>query len=258
MIGSARLPVSGEVVDLRAPDGADDLLLLGNPADTTRLAVEFLDRVAPPASGEWRWETRYAGDIDAALLLVRSALMGDRIRADVNCPECGARFDVAFGIADYLAHHRPHAARGVREFADEPGWFEFADGGARFCLPTGADLAAVEGCERPERELAARCVRPPDAPARLVRRIERAMAALAPSLNGNLRGPCPECGASVSLQFDVVRYVLAELRQEAEQLHEDVHLIAQAYHWAEADILALPRPRRTAYADLIRRDRSAD
>jgi hypothetical protein len=51
----------------------------------------------------------------------------------------------------------------------------------------------------------------------------------------------------------VARVVVAELRRMAGAVHDDVDLIARAYHWTEATILALPQDRRRAYAERIRR-----
>jgi hypothetical protein len=36
-----------------------------------------------------------------------------------------------------------------------------------------------------------------------------------------------------------------------DRLLEEVHSIARAYHWSEAEILALPLPRRRRYLDLL-------
>jgi hypothetical protein len=54
------------------------------------------------------------------------------------------------------------------------------------------------------------------------------------------------------LFFDVQAFCLTELRNQAAFLYEDVHLLAQCYHWTEADILALPRHRRAHYAEFAR------
>jgi hypothetical protein len=38
------------------------------------------------------------------------------------------------------------------------------------------------------------------------------------------------------------------------RLEAEVHCLAFHYHWPEADILALPRPRRWRYLELVRRE----
>src|SRR3974377_2292901 len=120
-----RLPISGIEVMLREPVGAADILLLEVPAYDTAFALELLAHLASPMKGSAvEWSTLCVTDLDALLLLLRQMLFGNLIHTDIVCPaeECGARIDVDFRIGEYLAHHRPRAARGV-EAADEPGWF---------------------------------------------------------------------------------------------------------------------------------------
>jgi hypothetical protein len=78
------------------------------------------------------------------------------------------------------------------------------------------------------------------------------MAAMAPEVSRPLAGTCPACAAAVEAPLHVARLVVAEFTRESASLHDEVDLIARAYHWAEADILRLPRGRRQAYADRIR------
>jgi hypothetical protein len=87
------------------------------------------------------------------------------------------------------------------------------------------------------------------------RRIEAAMAQLAPEVTGEVGGACPGCGALLTALFDVPAYVVTELRRLAAGVYEEVHLLAAAYGWAEAAILALPGARRRHYAGLVREHR---
>jgi hypothetical protein len=79
------------------------------------------------------------------------------------------------------------------------------------------------------------------------------MAAMAPEVSRPIAGVCPACDAAVQAPLHVARVVVAELRRMAGAVHDDVDLIARAYHWTEATILALPQDRRRAYAERIRR-----
>jgi hypothetical protein len=203
------------------------------------------------------WSDLCVTDLDALLLLLRQMLLGNLIRTDIVCPaaDCGARIDVAFRIGEYLTHHRPSTARGV-EAADKPGWFRLRNTPVSFRLPTAADQVAVAQALKPERELIRRCIRPADIPARLLKRVETAMEALAPSLSQDLQGQCHECEMSVDMYFDVQQFVLSELRDQAASIYEDVHMLALHYHWSQAEILALPRTRRVHYAEMLRQERS--
>src|SRR5262249_42554529 len=137
------------------------------------------------------------------------------------------------------------------------GWFTLAGASVSFRLPTIGDVQAAATAPDPELWLRQQCVRPAAVPAAVARRVSKAMAALAPSLTGAITAGCPACGASQSLQFDPVTYSLAELRDAASGLYEEVHLIAATFCWAERDILALPRSRRARYAGLIHSARAA-
>lgn len=258
-----RLPASGIGVLLREPAGDEDMLLVEAGACDTALAISLMSSLARPAEGgTLDWEALPLTDLDAALLRLRQMVLGDHVRSDVACPAdgCGRRIDVAFRISEYLAHHRPRTPRGVAAGA-EPGWFGLADQDVSFRLPSGRDLVLLAGETDGARALADRCIRfadeAPSRRARLVRRIEAAMEAMAPSLSGDLEGVCPECGEVVRVLFDPQPYVLRELREHASFLFEEVHLLASRYHWPEREILAMPRQRRARYAGLAHAERSA-
>lgn len=250
------LPVSGLRVEVRSPRGADDVFLLEAPSLDAGLALALLARLARVTDGEdARWGALTLTDLDTLLLELRREIFGDWIRTDTLCPAegCGARIDVFFRISDYLEHHRPRPARNAEP---EEDWYRLRDTPVSFRLPRGDDLAAVVGSPTPERALVLRCVRPAEIKRPLLRRVERAMEALAPNLADDVWGICLECGAAVDLYFDPQQYTLRELRDQAAFIYEDVHLLAYHYHWSQDEILALPRHRRMQYADMVRRERS--
>ena len=105
----------------------------------------------------------------------------------------------------------------------------------------------------PARCLATRCLDASAQRAPLRGRVLRAMAAMAPEVSRPIAGACPDCGVAVEAPLHVTRVVIAELRRETATVYDDVDLIARAYHWPEADILALPQERRRRYAERLRR-----
>lgn len=256
------LPVSGIGVSLRPPTGLEDLLLI-ECRDDDAAALALAERLALAEDGSAiGWAGLAATDLDALVLRLRQALLGDRIRSDLHCrgEGCGSRVDISFGIEAYLAHHRPKhpAVQGrtwrVLACTDEPGWFRLAPRGsepaARFRLPTVADQ--MEGARQsdPETALAQRCIRADRIAAPLRRRVEAAMQAMAPPLSAELQGRCPDCGAVVAARFDPRRYCLRELRDRARFVFEDVDVLARRYHWPEHSILAMPNGRRASYVEL--------
>jgi hypothetical protein len=255
-----RLPASDLVLELRTPSGLDDVLLAQAAALDTELAIAFGSRLAHRPDGRaLDLAALPLTDLDALLLEIRRMLLGNTIRADVNCKggSCGARIDVSFRVSDYLAHHAPRRPRGVEPRAD--GWFALRGTELSFRLPSGADRVAIQDLDSDaaERALVARCIRPAGHDGSSRRRIERAMEALAPSLATDLQGLCPECQSTVQIPFDPQRYVLAELRERAMFVYEDVHLLAARYGWSERAILRMPRERRVRYAEMIHDERRA-
>jgi hypothetical protein len=254
------LPVSGCRVVLRQPTGRDEVLLLetygSEPARAitfaTQLACDGLDAATLPVP-----------DLDTLLLLLRQALLGDRLLAETLCPIpcCRAPVDIAFGIAAFLAHHRPRRPRlrawQVAPCAEQTGWFSLRPAGAeavtaRFRLPTAGDERDIAGRADADAVLARRCIVAEPRPPGARRAAEVAMAALAPPLAGPLAGTCPECSADVPISFDPRRYVLAELTARAGFIAADVDTLACRYQWTEHAILDLPNHRRIAYAELAR------
>ena len=253
-----RLPVSGRMVTLMQPSGREDLLLVEGRGDAA-VALALADRLARAGEGETLdWSALSVPDLDAFIVRLRQAALGNRIRADLACPAdgCGRRTDIDFGIEQYLTHYVQ--TLGVEsdadcEVADQARWFvpRWAKG-IRFRLPTVADQIGVAGRPDAADELARLCIQPAEVATPDLERIEAAMETLAPNLPAELQGACPECGRAVTVQFDARWFCLQELRQRAAFIYQEVDLLARRYHWSEAEILALPRVRRAAYVDQAR------
>jgi hypothetical protein len=247
----ATLPVSGLSVWAREPVGADEVLVYESDRAPVGAMLALVGRLVTAGDGTpLHWSELPAVDLAAAVLLVRRAWLGRTIQTEARCTAagCGEPIDVAFSIDTYLEHRRPRAFRGLR--AVEPPWFGLEGADVRFRVPTVADLAAA-----PDRaSLVGLCVQPPQVAGAVLRRVERALDALAPSFDGVLEGLCPVCGAEVELWFAPIEYVLQELRDASASLFAQVHELALAYHWSEPEILGLDRRRRHGYVELVRAD----
>ena len=203
------------------------------------------------------------GDRDFLALRLRRALFGERLSLVVTCvnPACAARADLDLEV-DSLAPER-----------QEPG-AEFLDiqtpaGLARVREPTGTDDRELShiGGSRSERaaELWSRLLIDLDGRGPLTPRGWLELAApvrhsIALGLSEGSSAPdlgvataCPSCSASMLLTIDPLTLLVRELRQGSERLIAEVHCLAWAYGWSQADILALPRPRRWRYLELVRR-----
>lgn len=80
-----------------------------------------------------------------------------------------------------------------------------------------------------------------------IARLEQAIESVSPEVTTTVTARCPECGESNEVLVDPYLGVTL-LRTD---LLEEIHTMANAYHWSEADILELPVNRRRRYLDLI-------
>jgi hypothetical protein len=253
------LPVSGVTVVVREPTGEDELFIVETPSQPLPAMLELSRRVVRAIAGApLDWPGLPASDLDAAALAIRRAWIGDTIRTDTVCaePGCGERIDVSFGIQTYIDHHRPRRPRGVVATTAD-GWFTLAGSAARFRIPTIAHLLGATSSEDPAQALARDCVDSAGISRPLARRLDRALAALAPRLDGLIGGTCPACGHELTLRFDPLTYTLRELRDVFSGIHLETHALASEYGWPEATILALPRGRRRRYASIVAGERAA-
>ncbi len=169
---------------------------------------------------------------------------------DAHCGCCGAGFDFRLDAAGLPA--KP-AGPGFPLARLRLGRRTLA-----LRVPTGADQIAVLGlpsAARREALLRALELRAGGAPSALPQRLEArhfarceaALEAEAPELACRVQADCPECGHTN--QVDIDPYGI--LAHDPDRTLQDVHRLAWHYHWAEADILALPLARRARYLSLI-------
>jgi hypothetical protein len=62
---------------------------------------------------------------------------------------------------------------------------------------------------------------------------------------------CPYCDGALDVDVDLEALLLDELRRSQRALLEQIHQLANAYHWSERDIAALPAWRRARYVARI-------
>ena len=81
--------------------------------------------------------------------------------------------------------------------------------------------------------------------------IEAEMERVAPRVERMVDTVCAECGRGFVAPFDLHRFFFGELRTDRRLLYREVHHLAFHYHWSEPDIMAMARPKRRAYLDLL-------
>jgi hypothetical protein len=71
-----------------------------------------------------------------------------------------------------------------------------------------------------------------------------------PQANVRLTMQCPACDLSWDAPFDISAFLWSEVSTSAQHLATEVHTLASAYGWREADILAMSTARRRLYLSL--------
>ena len=216
------------------------------------LLAAACDDVSAERVVEWS-----VGQRDAALLRLRERQFGPNLASRTSCPECREQAEFQLRCGDLL-----QAASAPTTGMLRAEWGEWK---AEFRLPTSSDLEAIDPQGAPERNrhlLLARCVRSlhrggaavaaDELPAELGTLIAARMAEADPHAELRLDLTCPACGHRWQALLDVVSYFWTELHGWAVRLLRDVHALASAYGWSEADILALTVRRRQLYLEFLR------
>jgi len=170
----------------------------------------------------------------------------------VPCPACRDLCEVPVHFAGIIAL-RPSTSDDHCSLAASDGSWT-----VRICPPTGRDLeAASHGGAGAEHQLLENCLRelldpagqvvareslPPECETQLA----EAVAALDPLAECRIGIDCPHCAAKFDTLLDGFTLLRTALG-DANSLYGDVYHMARAYHWSEADILALPLRRRRHY-----------
>lgn len=176
-------------------------------------------------------------DVATAGLLALAAGDGEAVEAVVTCSGCSASVEVDLPVHALLAGTAPKAGAGA--------------GPEGVAVPVVDDVvAAALDPARAEARLAAACgLDRLDAAerARALAALDEAHPLLAPSVALS----CPTCGADVDAAVDAVALAWAAVDERARACLDDVTVLARAFGWSEAEVLAVPAARRSTYRQLL-------
>ncbi len=198
------------------------------------------------------------GERDARLLTLREWSFGRDLTALVDCPRCHEPLELSFRT-DEIRTAPAMTDQLVLENAGYRVWFR---------LPNTLDVeAALTAGQEGHAVLLQRCVlgtqrldgepvpvpeAPVDAlPAAAAAAIMAAIEAADPQAKLTFAVTCFSCGYPWQALFDIVSFFWNEINVWAMRMLAEVHALASAYHWREADILALSPWRRQAYLQLL-------
>jgi T4 bacteriophage base plate protein len=195
------------------------------------------------------------GQRDQRLLNLRERTFGPHLAAISACPACSELLEFTVNAAD------------IQIAAPEPAeTIHLAHAGydLQFRLPDSLDLATVDPSADPQtnsQHLLRRCITTArragaeipaeDLPPEVVAAVSERMAQADPQADVQLDLSCPQCEHRWHTPFDIVSFFWSEINALALRLLQDVHALASAYGWSEADILSMTPTRRQAYLELI-------
>ncbi len=176
------------------------------------------------------------GARNTALMRLRQESFGSHLALWLDCPACGERMEFALSV-DQLPPMVPPVDS-----------VEVA--GQRYRCPTSRDLAQIASCtdvDSAMQQLVLACGGQADLSSDLRMQVETAIEAADPWADLTMQFSCPSCAQAGEANLDIAAYLWEELDCVARRLLDDIHLLAQAYGWSEAEILALSDSRRSAY-----------
>ena len=204
------------------------------------------------------------GQRDAYLLALRETLFGSHLTSLATCPSCGERLELTFDVADIRVGNLPVPHNEAEGGQDGDLFLDVDDTHVTFRLPNSLDLAEMAEMSTPEQarlHLLERCLLSAeekgiartvtDLPDSVTTAIAERMASADPQGDVQIALTCPACTHQWQTAFDILSFIWIEISAWAQRILREVHLLASAYGWREADILALSPRRRQAYLQMV-------
>ena len=198
------------------------------------------------------------GQRDANLLTLHELTFGSRLEGLTNCPACNERLEMKFEVDDIRVDSEITAPETL-----SVSKYEYK---VEFRLPNTMDLDSVANCKDTtaiHRRILQRCIITANhkgkevAVEKLPRKVMNAiidrMNKADPQANVQISLTCPQCGHHWLVIFDIVSYFWKEVDAWASRILQEVHVLACAYNWREADILAMSPMRRQIYLEMLNR-----
>jgi hypothetical protein len=218
-------------------------------------AVLILSSACPEVSEKEIMELSI-GQRDKYLITLHEWTFGSRFSGLAFCPSCGENVELNFSAEEILksSEENPEA-----ELTVNSGNFDVS-----FRLPNSQDILSIKDFRNifsAQQQLTEQCILKVkhegkeipkgQIPEYLLEALVNKMAEQDPIADIQLELTCPSCALSWHSTFDIVSYFWAEINAWAHRILAEVHTIASAYGWKEADILAMSPMRRQLYLEMI-------
>lgn len=253
---------------MRALSASDllDVWERGRPHGAVQRALAVLGAACPNVPPEALAELTI-GQRDGRLLTLREWAFGSRMTGLSICPCCRDRLELVFETTDIRSAPEHTPAEPGAELSLSAEGYEI-----RFRVPNSLDLQATSGtgdATETRQRLLERCISTvqvanpegaqpdgeagsiDDLPTTVIDEVAAHMAKADPQADVQLTVSCPACGHEWLAMLDVVSFFWAEIETWAYRTLNQVHSLASAYGWREADILAMSAWRRQRYLEMI-------
>ncbi len=197
------------------------------------------------------------GERDRLLLGLRSSLFGPNLQAFAQCPSCAQRLEFSFDVTQMSAP--PWEPPSASESLSVAGFH------LSFRLPCSRDLLLLSTHnhrQQARRQLAHCCLQTAsggdaqpltadELPDAVIQKLAEHVLKCDPLQEIVLKLVCPACDRCWHPLLDIGTFLWCEIAACAKRLLHDVHTLAQAYGWSEAEILSLAPRRRQAYLEMV-------
>ncbi|TGA95163.1 hypothetical protein [Streptomyces sp. MZ04] len=186
--------------------------------------------------------------LNSLLLELRRGAFGDALPCTADCPECGESLDVTVAAGELLP---PGGGAAVAATATVNSYGRTVT----YRALTGRDVRSVDpAMPRARQTLLRRCVLrvdPPadDLPDEVLEDVARRLADVDPGADAVVSLNCPQCEHSWDAALDLAEHLWTDVSGYARRLLHEVHALARAYGWTEADVLAISPTRRSFYLE---------
>jgi len=228
---------------------------LGSSQSGSRRLLTLLATVHPELS-EQQLLKLPIGQRDGLVLKLREALFGSKLTSLTSCPICNEQLELVLDVADISV--------ASNDVAQQPLVLKLADFELAFRLPDSQDLLLIEviqSVDEARSVLFERCLLSASRegqvctvqqlPEEILEKVEAAMSEADPQANLQLELSCPACQHHWLAAFDIASFLWSEINAWAQRVLNEVHLLAKAYAWREADILAMSPTRRRLYLERV-------
>jgi len=242
-----------------------DLWEIGTDRPLPQRALLLLQAACPEISSDELTDLPI-GERDSKLIELRGLTFGQNFAAATKCPGCGETVELNLTAQDFTIRDAVPSESLIAQ--NDNGSLNFHTMGfdIRFRIPNSRDL--IDGVEStgPETDAARRSillkcilslkqngrdVSTDKLPDTVLQSIEHQMELADPLSDIQLVLACPTCGNHWQALFDILTFFWSEIDTWARHILFQVHLLASAYGWSEAEILALSPERRQLYLKLI-------